>query len=262
MSNHPTLNFIHGDCILEMAKIEENSIDVVITSPPYNLNMDYSTYKDKIHFDDYLKWTNQWMSEVFRLLTPQGSFFLNVDGSPKNPWIPFDIANEARKLRFILQNKIIWVKSIRVDEFTKGHAKPINSPRFLNVTNEFIFHFTKSGKVPLRRYDDGVGTPISFLPNLKRWNTGRTNACNGNTWFIPYKTIKSREENKNHPAIFPVELPERCLRLIGDAAQKVLDPFGGIGTTALACKNLGRSCISIDLDLEYTEMAKERCEII
>ena len=254
---------IHGDCIEEMRKLPESSVDVIITSPPYNLGIEYSSYRDDMPRVDYLSWTRRWMIEVERVMKLDGSFFLNVGGSSADPWIPFDVAGEARNLGFLLQNKILWVKSIHVvsagEGHTHGHVKPINSPRFLNGTNEFIFHFTLTGRVRIDRYVAGVGVPFSHPSNLTRWTHHRKTACGGNSWHIPYKTIQSKNERGRHPATFPIELPIKCLKLAGAGPGNVaLDPFGGIGSTAMACRSMGVACISMDIDTDYCRITSER----
>lgn len=250
-------NVYLGDCIRVMEEMSDAVYDVVVTSPPYNLSIQYESYQDNLSMSDYLEWTSRWMAQVKRVLHPSGSFFLNVSGSAKSPWIPFDIANEARKLGWVLQNRIAWVKSIYIAESGKtfGHVKPINSDRFLNTTNEFIFHFTHSGDAKLNRYIPGVGVSYSHPSNLTRWNHNRTHTCAGSTWHIPYETIQDKNERGNHPAVFPLELPRRCLKLSG--GRKVLDPFGGSGTTAKACLELGLNCDLIEIDKVYYNLTKD-----
>ena len=259
---HIETRLVLGDCIAEMQKIGDAAINVAITSPPYNLDIGYGVYEDDRPFDQYLEWTAQWMAQVRRILTTEGSFFLNLGGSPSDPWIPFDVAEVAREQGFILQNRILWVKSIHIQDgagHTHGHVKPINSPRYLNSTHEFVFHFSKTGRVPLRRYDEGVGVPYVHPSNTTRWSHDRTRGCGGNTWHIPYETVQSKSERGCHPATFPVELPRRCLKLAGaEPGWVVLDPFGGIGTTAMACQELGVSSISMEIDESYLKTAAER----
>jgi hypothetical protein len=111
------------------------SVDVVITSPPYNLGVKYNSYMDTMPRQKYLEWTIEWCREVKRLLKPKGSFFLNVGSTPKNPMLPHEIVIALREL-FVLQNTFHWIKSITIErrdgeEISAGHFKPINSPRFV-----------------------------------------------------------------------------------------------------------------------------------
>jgi site-specific DNA-methyltransferase (adenine-specific) len=144
-----------------------------------------------------------------------------------------------------------------------GHYKPINSPRFVNDCHEYIFHLTHSGDVPLDRL--AVGVPYRDKSNVSRWNGGgRDVHCRGNTWFLPYPTILRRDRDRPHPASFPPSLPDRCLRLHGlDRTRLALDPFMGIGGTAVACAQLGIPCVGFEIDPEYRQQALARtCAIL
>ena len=136
--------------------------------------------------------------------------------------------------------------------------KPINSGRFLNDCHEFIFHFTPSGDTSLDR--TAIGVAYQDPSNVGRWHKAAGNRrCRGNAWFLPYETINSREKDRPHPATFPVRLPEYCLRLHGtDRARQVLDPFTGLGSTAVACARLGLDFVGIELDRGYLDIAVER----
>jgi site-specific DNA-methyltransferase (adenine-specific) len=145
-----------------------------------------------------------------------------------------------------------------IADIAVGHYKPIGGQRFLNGCHEHIFHFTKTGDVRLDRL--AIGVPYQDKANIQRWKSaGIDKRCGGNIWFIPYDTIRGRESERNHPASFPVGLPERCIKLHGlDRAKLVLDPFIGIDSTALACLRLGVSCIGFDIDPVYLEIASSR----
>jgi len=141
-----------------------------------------------------------------------------------------------------------------------GHYKPINSTRFLNDCHEFIFHFSPTGETRLDRTAIGLGVAYQDASNIARWRAaGNGLRCRGNTWFIPYDTIKSRDKDRPHPATFPPRLPEQCLRLHGlERVRTVLDPFAGLGNTAIACARLGLNFIGIELDEEYLKEAAGR----
>lgn len=249
------LKIIHNDCIKAMKKMENNSFDLVITSPPYNIGINYNSYKDNKHRDEYHEWLKEVFTEIFRVTSEDGSFFLNVGATNVNPWLAYEVAKIAESVGFTLQNSIIWIKSVSVGDTTYGHFKPINSERFLNNTYENLFHFTKTGKVGVDR--KSIGVPYMDKSNISRWNTGEDKRCKGNTWFIPYETITNRGNDRGgHPATFPTRLVEDCIKMTG--AKKVLDPFLGTGTTLLACKNLDVEGVGIELDAVYVEVSKER----
>jgi site-specific DNA-methyltransferase (adenine-specific) len=264
-----TLQFYLGDCLDCLPWLEPGSIEAVVTSPPYNLGIKYRSYEDSLPREEYLAWTGRWVLAVARVLAPAGSLFLNVGAKPKDPWVAMDIAQAVRP-HLHLQNTIHWVKSIVIDQHAAGaaanlardlavgHYKPINSARFLNDCHEFIFHFTPSADTPLDRR--AIGVAYQDQSNVTRWQSAAGNRrCRGNAWFLPYDTINSREKDRPHPATFPVRLPEFCLRLHGvDRVSRVLDPFCGLGTTAVACAGLGLDFVGIDLDREYLDVAIER----
>ena len=232
------------DCVQGMTKLPAASIDLVVTSPPYNLGIRYSKFSDRADRAGYLHWCKTWAAEIARLLKADGSFFLNVGASPANPMFPHELVLELRDL-FVLQNTIHWIKSISIEEkngqiVSRGHFKPINSRRFLNDCHEYVFHFTKSGGVEIDRL--ALGVPYQDKSNIARWShtSGRDRRCRGNTWFIPYETIQSRAKERPHPATFPVELAEWCIKLHGvSCVDTMLDPFLGIGNSAIAAKDWG-----------------------
>jgi len=239
-----------------------------------------------------LNWSAKWAGQIRRILRSNGSFFLNVGSAPSNPMLPHQIVIELTSASsgFLLQNTIHWIKSITIDTKrshphlnplpgqgeadakrqvraeaavkTFGHFKPINSKRFLNDCHEHIFHFTKSGRVEIDRL--ALGVPYQDKSNIARWSHTRGSdlRCRGNTWFIPYKTIQSRAKERPHPATFPVQLAEWCIKLHGVSQTKtMLDPFLGIGNSAVAAKRCGvKKFVGFEIDEAYLEEAKRRLD--
>lgn len=248
------------DCFVGMDRFPDNHFDVVVTSPPYNLGVSYGQYDDTISRADYLEWLGRVATKIKQKMKEEASFFLNIGASPTNPWGPFEVATTLRPL-FSLQNVIHWVKSIYVEnesyghkvELNVGHYKPINGRRFLNDSHEYIFHFTKTGNVQLDRLS--IGVPYKDTGNVSRWKAGSSGIrCRGNTWYVPYKTIRFRDKERPHPATFPLELAEKCIRLHGVTDNMVvMDPFMGIGHTSLACSKIGVNCVGFEIDREYYE---------
>ena len=202
--------------------------------------------------------------------------------------LPHEIVMQLRDL-FVLQNTIHWIKSISIDESCShrpvagqpgsapqtghrpvaksarsfGHFKPISSKRFLNDCHEYVFHFTKSGRVELNRL--ALGVPYQDKSNIARWahTHGHDLRCRGNTWFVPYATIQSREKERPHPATFPVQLAEWCIKLHGPAGagriETMLDPFLGIGNSAVAAQRYHvKRFIGFEIDKTYLAEAKRR----
>jgi site-specific DNA-methyltransferase (adenine-specific) len=282
------------DCITGMSRLADESVDLVVTSPPYNLGINYGKYSDRQDRQSYLGWCREWAGQLRRVLESNGSFFLNIGAAPSNPMLPHEIVITLREF-FVLQNTIHWIKSIaidtverktgahephlnplnappgrdsipdpkhqvRVDIKTFGHFKPINSRRFLNDCHEYVFHLTKSGRVELNRL--ALGVPYQDKSNIARWShtRGKDLRCRGNTWFVPYQTIQSREKERPHPATFPIQLAEWCFKLHGASrVQTMLDPFLGIGNSAVAAQGFGvKKFIGFEIDEVYLAEAKRR----
>lgn len=249
-----------GDCLNVLRGLPPDSVDVIVTSPPYNIGVAYKSYNDRKPRESYLKWIADVGRELKRVMRDDASFFLNVGSTSSDPWIAQDVAETLRSL-FFLQNNIVWVKSISIGEDTVGHFKPITSGRFLNHNHEAIFHYTKSGTVRVDRV--AVGVPFKDKSNIARWGHKADRRCAGDVWFLPYETVKSRAQKFDHPAGFPISLPERCIKLHGREGATVCDPFLGAGTTLVAAQRLGCSGIGIEVDQQYvkTSIARIRNEI-
>jgi site-specific DNA-methyltransferase (adenine-specific) len=262
-----------------MSQLPDECVDLVVTSPPYNLGINYSKYSDRQHRRSYLNWCSEWATQICRVLKSNGSFFLNIGAAPSNPMLPHEIVMALREL-FVLQNTIHWIKSIAIEHCSPhpeggargshseaatairsyGHFKPISSKRFLNDCHEYIFHFTRSGRVELDRL--ALGVPYQDKSNIARWRHTRGSdlRCRGNAWFVPYETIQNREKQRPHPATFPVQLAEWCIKLHGVPRVKtMLDPFLGIGNSAVAAQRCGvKKFIGFEIDDAYLAEAKRR----
>ncbi|MCH4025611.1 MAG: site-specific DNA-methyltransferase [Acetobacter fabarum] len=248
---------VHGSCLKQIKRLPDASVDVIITSPPYNIGIAYRSYDDTMPRKEYLKWLSRLSKQLSRVLKEDGSFFLNVGSTSSDPWIALEVASSFRN-DFILQNNIIWTKSISIDEQSFGHFKPINSARYLNNNYENIFHFSKTGKTIIDRL--AVGVPFKDKTNISRWGHTLDKRCAGNVWHIPYKTVSSKTQKFNHPASFPEELPMRCMKLHGGEDLVVLDPFLGSGTTLVAAEKLGHHGIGFEIDDSYVETSVARVE--
>lgn len=293
------LNVINlQDCVSGMLALPANSVDIVTTSPPYNLGIAYGTYKDNKPRQEYLAWLGEVFKAVKHCLKEDGHFWLNVGYSNVDPWVGMDVAQVARE-HFVLQNNFTWVKSITIDDVTTGHFKPINSNRFANPTWEHLFHFTKTGAVPCDKL--AIGVPYMWdcnldttgrlkgrlakkmgFENIKDFNKNATDKqraefdaevaakvakqkpkadsrCRGNSWFVPYDTIANREKHRgSHPATFPVALIENCIKFSGITSGVLVDPFMGSGTSAIAALNCDLDYIGFDIDQDYINFAKDR----
>lgn len=266
------VDLIHGDVIEETHKIVGKEgvgfADVIVTSPPYNIGKNYGDgISDKRKPGEYLEWVDDWIYALTFALAENGSLFLNIGSTPKDPALGLRVM-AAAEAHFKVQNVIHWVKSatfpMGASQKSIGHFKPINSNLYLNGSHEYVLHLTHTGKVPIHRKAPGVGVPYADESNIARWShTGGGNLrCRGNVWVLPYKTIQNSDKQRPHPATFPVTLPEMAIRLHGGedcSSLTVMDPFVGIGSTGVAACSLGvKRFIGIDISSYYLEETRNR----
>ena len=266
-----TNKIYHCDCLafMELLSDHNTKVDLIVTSPPYNINKKYRIYKDNKERSEYLQWLFCVAKNSYSILNNDGSFFLNISGNSSDPQIPFDVVKVFYDSNYILQNTIHWIKSISFekDELAKssgiykdlsiGHFKPISSQRYLNDFHEYIFHFTKNGNKKLDKL--AIGVSYQDKTNIRRWKSVKQDKRDrGNVWFIPYPTIQQR---RSHPAVFPEKLPYRCIKLHGIKNDMVVyDPFMGIGSTALACLSLDIDFLGTEIDKGYINIAEKNIE--
>jgi site-specific DNA-methyltransferase (adenine-specific) len=247
------------DCLKGMReRLVRESVDVVVTSPPYNIGVAYNVYDDNREFSAYCQWIEAVFRQCERVLASDGSIFLNLGERPSDQLRVFEVVRPL--LKFLkLQNTIHWIKSIAAPEFgvNVGHYKPVQSKRYLHCAHEYIFHLTKTGNVKLDIL--GNGCEYADKSNIGRYAI-EDRRSRGDTWYIPYATVISA---KKHPAEFPVHLPEWCIKLHGvKRTRLVLDPFMGTGATALAAKRLGKAYIGFEIDEAYHAEALRRLEAL
>jgi site-specific DNA-methyltransferase (adenine-specific) len=248
------------DCLQGMRRrLPDDSVDVIVTSPPYNIGVAYGAHDDNMPHEDYLDWMGAVAEQCLRVLREDGSFFLNIGDKPSDEFRALQVAMRVKEAGWHLQNTIHWIKSIAAPDegVNMGHYKPVNSPRYLNNCHEYIFHFTPTGNTKLDKL--AVGVPYQDKSNIGRWKSAQQDCRDrGNTWYIPYETIRRA---RAHPAAFPRALPEMCIRLHGlrqDPPLLVMDPFAGSGTTALAARRLGCDYTVFEYDEDYAAIAQKQ----
>lgn len=217
-----------------MKEIDSNSIDVIVTSPPYNRNKTYSDDEGNLYNDskteiEYMNLLQSVWSECKRVLHPKGVFFINIGDSARNQGFSEKIANSVSQCGFMRLQTIIWVKSL----LGRGHYTPSGRDRRLNNIFEYIYVFVKDKNYTLKPRN--IGIPYADKSNIGRYGTKDLRDA-GNVWFIPYSRTTGATIKKGHDAPFPIELPYRCIRLT--EAKSVLDPFLGTGTTLAAARIL------------------------
>ena len=237
-----------------VARLENSSIDLVISSPPYNISRKYNLYNDKRV--DYLDWQISFWNLVFTKMKDEGHVFLNIQPSRENPLWCYELVSN---LDWQIQNTFIWAKQIEINNHVKGQGSTFKSKKYLPNGWEFVFHLSKNGETEISQKDSGVSyQPKWAEQNAKRF--GKTWRPTTNIWHIPYETIghgsiSAKNMQGNHPAIFPKKLVEKCIKITGIKNGLVLDPFVGTGTTSLVAETMGLDSIGIEIDEQYYNFA-------
>jgi len=251
-----TADFVlfEGDCLEFLPTIPDGFVKLVVTSPPYNLGKPYET---RLEMDEYVEQQRRVIEECVRVLDEAGSLCWQVGNYVENgEIIPLDIVLYPifASLGLHLRNRIIW-------HFGHGlHASKRFSGRY-----EVILWFTKSHQYTFNL--DAVRVPQKY-PNKRHFKGPKKGQLSGNplgknptdVWEIP--NVKANHVEKTiHPCQFPVELIERLVLALTDEGDWVLDPFMGVGTTAIAALMHGRRALGSEIVPEYVKVAKERIRL-
>ncbi|RKZ27973.1 site-specific DNA-methyltransferase [bacterium] len=244
-----TDTIICGDCFDILQKIPDNSIDIIITSPPYNFGLDYrdDDKNDAVNWDEYfLKLKKVWELS-YRVLKPGGRICVNVQPLFSD-YIPTHhiISRQLLDIGFLWKGEILWEKHNYNCKYTAWGSWKSPSMPYLKYTWEFVEIFCKGSHKKAGKKENIDISGDEF----KEWVYAK--------WSIaPERNMKKY----NHPAMFPEELVKRLLKLFSYKTDIVLDPFNGVGTTTLVSHKLGRRYIGIDISEEYCAVAKERIDI-
>lgn len=222
-----------GDCLEVMKTIPSNTVDLIITSPPYNLShkkrncggclIKYNSYSDDLSYDDYIQWQIEVLNECYRVLKDNGVLYYNhkerhIKGYYFNP------LHIVEKTNFKVLQTIIW---------NRYSGMTFNIGRYVNCYETITVAYKTKKYMRINKKYEKEFDVWSFPPERK-----------------PLQI-----------ASFPIELPRRIIRGYDDKKDlTVLDPFMGSGTTGVACKELNRNFIGIELDEKYFNIAKERIE--
>ena len=231
---------IHGDCLDKMSEIETGLVDLVITSPPYNVGLDYDEYNDAKTIDEYRSFLRSVFVELDRVVNSEGRVCINI--ALKNDSgivdLPFLIKNLADGVGWEQRFEIIWNKGQSEGSSAWGSWRSPSSPRPI-FNHEYILIFDVGSK---KSRSEKVIDKEDFMDIVK------------SVWSI------KPDSNSEHPAPFPKEISERLILLNSYEGDVVLDPFLGSGTTLVSCKKMDREGIGIELSENYADMAQERVD--
>jgi len=236
------LRIIHGD-VRSTTAIAPASVDLVVTSPPYNVDVDYGTHDDRQSYASYLEFNARWMARCCEWLRDDGRLCLNIpldknkDGQQS---VGADLTGIAKQAGFRYHSTIVWNEGNISRRTAWGSWMSASAP-YVIAPVELIVVLYKSSWKKL-----SSGTSDITRKDFMDWTNG--------LWTFNGESRK----RTGHPAPFPVELPRRCIRLFSFVGDTVLDPFLGSGTTLVAAADTGRRGIGIEIERRYCELACQR----
>ncbi|NBX71392.1 site-specific DNA-methyltransferase [bacterium] len=234
---------ICADALTTLKQVKSNSVDIVLTSPPYNFDMNYDEHNDKDESHRYVDTLLEIFDECIRTLKDGGRLIINMQPNYKEYFPSHHYLTTALIERgLIWRGEIVWLKN-NLKKLTAWGSWMSPSCPYLSYPFEFIEVFSKTTLKHSGEKDNIDITKDEFIKYV-----------NGHWTIAPETKMKEF----SHPAMFPEELVKRCLRLFSYKDDLVLDPFNGVGTTTLVAHNLGRRYIGIDISEAYCNTAKQR----
>jgi len=236
---------IHGN-VLTTRHIPAGTVDLVVTSPPYNVDIPYASHDDRLSYDDYLAFSRKWMARCYRWLDTSGRFCLNIPldknkGGQQS--VGADLTTLAKAAGFRYHATIIWNEGNISRRTAWGSWMSPSAPFVIAPVELIVVLYKGTWKKPASKKTSDI-TRDEFMA----WTNG--------LWTFPGESKKKA----GHPAPFPVELPRRCMKLFSYVGDIVLDPFMGSGSTLVAALECDRRGIGIELDEGYCRVARERIQ--
>jgi site-specific DNA-methyltransferase (adenine-specific) len=245
-NNQPILNKIILGNSQRMKEIKSNTVSLIVTSPPYNVNKNYGEYSDKAGLMEYLNYLDNVWRECYRVLRIGGRLCINIANIGRAPYVPLEayISDRCVKLGFFMRGQIIWDKGASVGVSTAWGSWLSSSNPTLRDVHEYILVFSKISNQLKKALDseDPDITKEEFLTFGK------------STWIMNTANAKQI----GHPSPFPEELPYRCIKFFTYPNDLVLDPFLGSGTTCIVAKKTNRHWIGYDVEKDWVNLAKKR----
>lgn len=230
------IKILSGNALDLFEAVEDESVDLIIADPPYNLGKNYGNNLDSMGFDDYLIFSKQWLSNAKRVLSPTGAIYVFMGVR----FISYLYNILEKDLAMIFNSWIVW-------HYTQGIGKTIGfSPR-----HDDILLFTKSKNYTFNL--DSVRVPQKYY----RARNNMRGANPGDVWEFSHVHY-CNTNRQSHPTQKPEGLIERMILASSNEADLVLDPFAGSGTTLRVCQQLNRSAIGFEINPEYVSITKKR----
>ena len=230
--------------VLTTRTIKKDSIDLIVTSPPYNVDIEYSSNDDALSYEDYLIFSQKWFVRCYNWLKSDGRFCLNIPldkNKGGQQHVGADLTKLATKVGFQYHSTIVWNEGNISRRTAWGSWLKASAPYVIAPVELILVLYKEDWKKTSGSQESDM-TKAEFM----EWTNG--------LWTFPGESKK----RIGHPAPFPLELPRRCIKLFSYVGDTVLDPFMGSGTTLLAAYKNKRRSIGIDIDENYCRLAQER----
>ena len=239
-----------GDCRKLLKEVPDSSVKLVVTSPPYNIGKSYGSYKDKIALNDWEDLIRDVTKDVHRILTPDGSFFLNLSPVPFGkekeilplPYIGYQIMRDEG---FKLRNMITWTFNNMQNCVNRLSGRYENIIWGVKDLNNYVFNL------------DDIRIPY-ITKNDKRLEGGQGRNPTDVWYFDRVNNMTKKKLHLQHPTVYPLPMIMRILKMSSHPGDTILDPFVGSGTSLVAAKLLGRNGIGFELDEKYASEIEMR----
>jgi adenine-specific DNA-methyltransferase len=241
------------DCLEAMAILPDQSINLTVTSPPYNIGKEY---ENLLPLDDYINWCKKWITEVYRLTLYDGAFWLNLG------YLSIKNRAKAIPISYLLWDKIPFYL---IQEIVWNYGAGVAGSKFFSPRNEKFLWYVKNPEAYTFNLDD-IRDPNVKYPNQKKNGKIKVNPLGKNptdVWEFPKVTSgqnRSSKERTAHPAQFPSAVIQRIITASSHQNEIVLDPFLGSGTTAMVALDLNRLVIGFEIRQDYCDIAANRIE--
>jgi site-specific DNA-methyltransferase (adenine-specific) len=228
------------DCRDFIPQLPDNYINLVVTSPPYNVDLSYDEYNDSLSYKNYLLFLEDVFKKLYNKMVDDGRICINI-GNTKNGHVvnAFDLSTIMQNIGYNNYTTIVWNKNQTSSRTAWGSFNSPSCPSFPTSFEYILVFYKKSMKLLHKGISDL--TKEEFIK-----------------WSLALWEFTGEIKDVKHPAPFPIELVKRCLKMFSYKEDIVYDPFGGSGTTALTCKIYGRKYIVTDISKEYCDNSINR----
>ena len=263
---------INGDCIVEMAKMPENSIDLIVTSPPYGVGIEYDSFNDDVVFSEYKEFSKKWLTEAYRVLKPDGRIALNI---------PYEINRQDKGGRIFIASELWQIMQkigfkfygiVDLDEDSPHRSKTTAWGSWMSPSAPYIYNpkecvilAYKNKHIKITKGEPqwvGVIDETILEDGTKKKKTLYTEEQKKEFMDLVYGQWSYFADTKQlTKATFSMDIPLKAIKILTYKNDLVLDPFCGSGTTCVAAETLGRNWIGIEISENYTKVANERIKV-